>query len=386
MADGAVLAHDILILEHDAGAGAVIRTGVRAADEIDDLVGLDAAGSRIDRIRPDAGQIVDREGGDGAVALDADFRFDAMIARVDVGDEAFETVGDEFDRPLEQFRQRRRRHLVGIDMHLDAERAADVLGEDAHLAFFETKVLGEQVLRHVRRLRALIDRQPRFARIPVGDDGARLVGDAGMAAEDKCRLDHGVGFGKALVRLAGIEHALESEIVAKLGMDDRRLGVERRFRVGHAGQRFVIHFNQRASVFGFGAAARHDGAHRLALPAGAIDGDGVLRRRFDALEMREHADPRRDHLGKLGAGDDRDHAGRFLCFRRFDVFDAGVRVRRAHEGDMRHARQHDVGDILAAALRQPRQIWPRHRAADIGIRPIERGEAGRLVGGDFHFA
>jgi len=51
------------------------------------------------------------------------------------------------------------------------------------------------------------------------------------------------------------------------------------------------------------------------LPAGAIDGDGVLRRRFDALEMREHADPRRDHLGKLGAGDHRDHAGRFLCFR-----------------------------------------------------------------------
>ena len=169
-------------------------------------------------------------------------------------------------------------------------------------------------------------------------------------------------------------------------MDHRRLGVERRFRVGDGGQRFVVHVDQRAGVFGFGAAAGDDGAHRLALPAGAIDGDGVLRRRFDALEMREHADPGRDHLGELGAGDDRDHARRFLRFRRFDIFDARMRVRRAHESDMHHARQHDVGDILAAPLRQPRQIGPRHRAADIGIRPVERGEAGRLVGGDFHFS
>ena len=254
MTDGAVLAHDILILEDDAGAGAVIRTGVRAADQIDDLVRLDAARSRIDRIRSDAGQIVDLERGDRAVLLDADFRFDAMIARMNVGDEAFETVGDEFDRPLEEFRQRRRRHLVGIDVHLDAERAADVLGEDAHLVLFEIKMLGEQVLRHVRRLRALIDGEARFARIPVGDDGARLVGDAGVAAEHECRLDHGVGFGKTLVGFAGIEHALEGEIVAKLGMDHRRFGIERRFRVGDAGQHFVVHVDQRAGVLGFGAA------------------------------------------------------------------------------------------------------------------------------------
>ena len=257
MADGAVLAHDVLVLKNDAGAGAIIRAGVRAADEIDDLVGLDAAGARIDRIGPDAGQIVDLEGGDRAVALDADLRLDAMIAGVDVGDEAFEPVGDEFDRPLEQFRQRRRRHLVGIDMHLDAERAADVLGDDAHLVLFETEMLGEQVLRHVRRLRALIDGQALLARIPVGDDGARLVGDAGMAAEHEGRLDHGIGLGKTLVRIAGIEHALEGEIVAKLGMDHRRLGIERRFRIGHRGQHLIVDLDQRAGVLGFGAALRH---------------------------------------------------------------------------------------------------------------------------------
>ena len=136
--------------------------------------------------------------------LDADPRLDAMIAGVDVGDEALEAVGDEFDRPLQQLRQRHRRHLVGIDVHLDAERAADVLGEHAHLVLFEPEVLGEQVLHHVRRLRALIDGQALLARIPVGDDGARLVGDAGVAAEHERRLDDRIGFGKAFVGIAGV--------------------------------------------------------------------------------------------------------------------------------------------------------------------------------------
>ncbi len=309
MADGAVLAHHILILEHDASAGAIVRAHIRTADQVDDLVGLDPAGARIDRIGPDARQSVDLKSGDRAVLLDADLGVDAMVAGMNVGDKAFQAVGDEFDRTLEQLRQRHRRHFVGIDMDLDAERAADILGEHAHLVLFERKMLGENILRHVRRLRALIHGQALFAGIPVGDDGARLVGDAGVAAEDECRLDHRVGLGQSLVDLTGIEHALKCQIVAKLGMDHRRLGIERGFRIGDARQYFVVHPDQRAGVLGLGARARHDRADRLALPAGAFHGDGILRRRLDAFEMGEHADPRRDHLGELGAGDDRDHAG-----------------------------------------------------------------------------
>ena len=102
MTDRAVLAHDILVLEHDAGAGAIVRAGIGTADEIDDLIGLDARRARINRIGPDAGQIVDLEGGNRAVFLHADAGFDAMIAGMNVGDEAFEPVGDEFHRPLQQ--------------------------------------------------------------------------------------------------------------------------------------------------------------------------------------------------------------------------------------------------------------------------------------------
>src|SRR6516225_10632608 len=67
VADGTVLAHDILVLEHHARAGAIVWAGIRTAGEIDDLIGFDAGGARIDRIGADAGEVIDLPGGDGAV-------------------------------------------------------------------------------------------------------------------------------------------------------------------------------------------------------------------------------------------------------------------------------------------------------------------------------
>ncbi len=262
--------------------------------------------------------------------------------------------------------------------------ASDILGNDAHLLFGEIEMLGEQVLHHVRRLRALIDGQALVARVPVGDDGARLHGDAGMAAEQEGRLHHRVGRCEGLVDLAHVELALEAEIVAELRLDHRRAGIERGFRIGDRGQLVVHDVDQLAGIFRLRAGAGDHRANRFALPAGTIDGDGVLRSGLEAFQMREHADPGSHHLGKFGAGDDRDHAGSVLRRLGFDLGDARVGMRRTHEGDMGHAWQGDVADILSAPLREPCQIRSRHRAADIGVRPIERGQHGRGVVGDFH--
>ena len=100
-------------------------------------------------------------------------------------------------------------------MDLDAERATDVLGDDADLLVLEAEVLGEQVLHHVRRLRALVDRHALLAGVPVGDDGARFVGHAGVAARDEGRFDHLVGIGEGLVDGAYIELAFKAQIVAE---------------------------------------------------------------------------------------------------------------------------------------------------------------------------
>ena len=192
---------------------------------------------------------------------------------MDVGDEALDAVGDELHRPLEHFGKRHRRHLVGVTMHLDAERAAHVLGDDAHLLLGERQMLGEQVLHHVRRLGALIDGQALLALVPVGDNGARLGGDAGVAAEQEGGLHHRVGLGEGLVRGADLQLALEAEIVAELGLDHRRIGIERGFGIGNRRQFLVSDLHQLAAVFRLRARLRHHGGDGLALPAGALDGD-----------------------------------------------------------------------------------------------------------------
>ena len=210
MADAAILAHHVLVLEHDAGPRAIVLRKIGAADQVDDLVGLDGAGTRVHRIGTDAGEIVDLERHDGPVALDADPALAAMVAGVDIGVEAFDPVGDEFDRPAQQLRQRIGRHFIGVDMNLDAEGAADVLADHANLRVLKPKMKRRDVLHHVRRLRALVDRQPRLGDVPVGDHRTRLQRHAGMPPEDEFRFHHLVGIGKRLIDGAGIETAVRT--------------------------------------------------------------------------------------------------------------------------------------------------------------------------------
>src|SRR6266446_1505488 len=116
------------------------------------------------------------------------------------------------------------------------------------------------------------------ALVPIGEDGTRLVGDAGMAAEMERRLDHRVGVAEAFVRIAADMHALERQIVAELRMNDQSAGLERSFRIGDGRQLFVADLDQLARILSLGAAAGDNRAHRLALPASPLDRHGVLRR------------------------------------------------------------------------------------------------------------
>ena len=376
MADGAILAHDVLVLEHHPRPGTVVAGLVGAADEVHHLVGLDAAGARIHRERPDAGEVVDLEGGDGPVVLHGDARLDAMVAGMDVGGEALQPVGDELDRPFQQLGEGGGRHLVGIDVDLDAERSADILGDDAHLMLGEIQMLGEDVLHHVGRLRPLIDGQPLLAGIEVGEDRARLERHAGVAAEDENLLDDLVRFLESPVHLADIEDTLESEVVAELGMDDRRFRVERRLRIGDDRELLIVDDEQFGGVFGKRPRLGDDRRHGLALPAGAVDGDCVLRRRFQPLQMRQDADPRRADFRDLRPRDDGDDARRGPCRLAIDAGDPRVGMRRADEDDMPHARQDEVADILSATLQKPLEIGARNGAANIGVRAVERRKAG----------
>ena len=163
-------------------------------------------------------------------------------------------VGDELDRPLEQLRQRDRRHLVGIGVHLDAERAADILGDDAHLLLFQS--------RDAWRTGSASCAAPACRDRRSG--AARRRSSRRRSRAARCRRRCGGRTRRSSrprrrrrrrpCRLAGVEHALEAEIVAELRMDHRRAGIERGFRIGDGRQFLVVDLDQFAGVLGLARA------------------------------------------------------------------------------------------------------------------------------------
>ena len=137
-----------------------------------------------------------------------------MIAGMNIGVKALDPVGDKLDRPSQQLRQCIGCHLVGIDMDLDAERAADILADHAHLLLLKPEMQRRDVLHHVRRLCALIDREPRFRSIPVRHHRPRFQRHSGVPAKDKFRFHNLIGLGKGLIDVARIVIALKSQVVA----------------------------------------------------------------------------------------------------------------------------------------------------------------------------
>src|SRR6185436_4982227 len=126
MAHCPVLAGGRLVLEYDRGPGPVAGEVVGAAHEVHHLVALHRAGTRIDRIRTDAREVVDIDGGDAPFVVHRHAALDAMVAGVDVAGEALQPVGDELDRARHDFGNGGNGDLVVVDVHLDAVAAANV--------------------------------------------------------------------------------------------------------------------------------------------------------------------------------------------------------------------------------------------------------------------
>ncbi|MGY3576995.1 hypothetical protein ACVMB1_004199 [Bradyrhizobium sp. USDA 4504] len=82
------------------------------------------------------------------------------------------------------------------------------------------------VLHHMGRLRALIDREPCLGRIPIGNDGARFKCHAGVAPEYEVGLDE-FGPRQCMIDVAGVERPLKGKIVAERSMNDGSCRIER---------------------------------------------------------------------------------------------------------------------------------------------------------------
>ena len=170
-----------------------------------------------------------------------------------------------------------------------------------------------------------------------------------------------VGLRDRVLPVAPLVDALPDEVRARLGVDHRRLVVERAARVRDHGQRLVLDLDELGRVAGELARLGDDDRDRVADEPHAADGERVVldlragRRR----ELEERIGQRRD----LVAGERAVHAGQLERLRDVDRLDDRVGVRGADVGGEAHVVPLDVVDEDALALDEPAVLLARDALA-----------------------
>ena len=264
-------------------------------------------------------------------------------------------VLDPLDRHAGDDRAGDRAHVAGVDRHLVAEAAADVVAHDADHVLGEPGDVRVDRAVGVRRLVAVVDVELAGLRVEVGDHPARLQRRRVAARVDDVAGDDRVGLGeRAVGRLlvAGLPRR-RGEVVALAGLvvaDQRRVGVERLARVDDRRQRLVLDVDQRQRVVGGVLVGRDHERDLLALEAHLVARQHGLRVVGDRRHPREP-----ERLEVLGGDDGGDVRVRERA-RGVDRDDLRVRVRAAQDLAVDHPRQADVVEVGALAADEARVL------------------------------
>ena len=243
--------------------------------------------------------------------------------------------------------------------------------DDAHAALGHLQhVVGELGAERMGALQRRVDGVAAVGRVVIADRAARLHRDRGDAVDDEVAAHHVGGAGEGGFGRSGVAVAMdEADIVRTVVPHQRRA---RRGRVrcrDDGGQRLVVDLDQLGGIdrrkIGFG---HHEG-DVVAHPAHPVGHQRRIARpvhraavaAFHAAGHRQVAPARGD---PVGAGEHREHAGRGARLVGVDRANPRMGVGRAQHIAERHARQHDVVDIAAAAAHEARILEPRHRLTD----------------------
>ena len=330
---------------------------------------------------PDVGVGADVEvgetvrGHEPAVAPEAEPEPYARIAAPDDAERLLHGGGHAHG-PARDPRQHRRDRLE-LRVGLAAEAAPERRHHDADPAERQVEHLRELDPHRVGVLRPCPHGQ-RPVLVPVGERGMGLHRAVLHLREDVLVLDHEIGGGEG--RRGGA--ALVVELVAdvrpgdgpergQIGevsggrrrrVDQRRAGAERLLERGHGGQLLVLDLDR---VHGVQRSRLVDGDHGgngLALVAGDTGGkDRPVPERGTEVGIAPVKVRRRHHAV---------HAGERAGARDVDGHHARVRIGRAQELCVRHARQLEVGDVARLARDLAERVEPRHGLTDHSQRPL----------------
>ncbi len=296
---------------------------------------------------------------DAAVARQRDLRVVDLAALLGRGEEVLGTVLDPFDRLLEPEGEPGDQHLLGIEHHdLGAEAAADEGRHEPHLVLGEPEHGREAVAHRDRRLGRVPDRQLLDPCVPLRHDATVLDRRRGAAVVGEAAADHHVGLRPRRLVVPLLLGHIRCDIRAHVLVHQRHPGLQGLLELHHGRQRLVVDVDVLQRVLGHVAGHGHDQCHRLADMAHLAVGQRDLRPLVENHPLdrrrRHQQRPRLPVVAQILGREDRDHALALEHPRRVDAEDAGMRVRAAQEGDMRHLRQLDVVDELGPAGQEAR--------------------------------
>ena len=181
-----------------------------------------------------------------AVGVERQLGLGDVVARLRVAEEGLRARARPFDRPAGQLRGEQHQRDLVVDRRLHAEAAADVAGDDAHLAFRHLEDLPRQFgAIGVRALQGRVDRVVVGGGVVVADAAARLHRRRGHAVDDEAVPDDMRRRGEGGVgrRLVAFEID-KGDVVGAVVPDARRAGLERRRGRDDRRQRLVFDLDQ----------------------------------------------------------------------------------------------------------------------------------------------
>ena len=306
---------------------------------------------------------------DAAVGRQRDFGIVGLAALMRGGEEMLEPVLDPFDRAIEFSRRPRDHHLLGIEQHdLRAEAAADKRRDHAHLPLAHAQHGGKPVAQEYRRLRRVPDRELISARIPIGDNAARLDRRRRAVIVVEAAGDDAIGLGTRGGVVAAALPDMGGDIAAHVIVDGRGRAAASFFKIDDGGERFKLDGNVAERILGEVAAVRQHDGERLADMADFVLGERHLRALIEdrVLDRRRRHEQRagRPIIAEIGRGIDGDDTVAGARRRHIDRADAGVRDVAAQKSRIDHAGKLDVVDEQRLAAKQPRVLIAADRSAE----------------------
>ena len=255
---------------------------------------------------------------------------------------------DPFHRASDAARDSGQQNVLGIDVTLGAEAAADVRRDHAHSLLGEAQGRGDRGAHGERYLGRRPDRQPAVRSVGLHQHAAWLDRHRGHARHAEARLDDHVRLAEAAGDVADDAVGWAGHVVGPLVEDPRRVCRERGVDRGHRGQHVVANVDELGGVGGPIHVVGDHHRHGLAGVAGLRAGDCRLGvgpepgRRHE----RRHC---RGALRQLGTREDGDHTR--LCERpaRVDSGDASVRVGTAHDRRVQEVGKAQIVDVATAS-------------------------------------